>query len=334
MTIPIAELVFRNPETPAIRAVKLNSLTSHVQAASAVALDPTIVALAAFNTNGLLTQIAADTFVGRTITGTANEITAANGSGVAGNPTLSLPTALTFTGKTITGGTYAAVESIAAIGQISTVAASNVVTIRMTDTQAPATGTTTGGKFEAYTTGKPTAVDQRIGVILFGATDSGSVLQASASIEAKSGENWGTLAGEGTYLSFGVTANGAFTRGEVMRINPGGIAVTGTITPTKDVNAAGGFRSTGVDATGWAGLGAEYYWTGAAAFLNAVNRTSGVYQPLKFNGVSIDFQVNAVSTITLDNTFGNFANDAAAAVGGVPVNGLYRNGSVMMFRVA
>lgn len=68
--------------------------------------DATLVALGAYNTNGMLTQTAADTFTGRTITGTANEITATNGSGVSGNPTLSLPTALTFTGKTVTGGTF------------------------------------------------------------------------------------------------------------------------------------------------------------------------------------------------------------------------------------
>lgn len=30
---------------------------------------------------------------------------------------------------------------------------------------------------------------------------------------------------------------------------------------------------------------------------------------------------------------GNYANDAAAAAGGVPVTGVYRNGSVLMFRV-
>lgn len=46
---------------------------------------------------------------GRTITGTANEITVTNGDGVSGNPTLSLPSALTFTGKTVTGGTFASV---------------------------------------------------------------------------------------------------------------------------------------------------------------------------------------------------------------------------------
>lgn len=30
----------------------------------------------------------------------------------------------------------------------------------------------------------------------------------------------------------------------------------------------------------------------------------------------------------------NYANDAAAAIGGVPVGGLYRNGSVVMYRVS
>ena len=56
---------------------------------------------------GILVQTA-DGLAGftRTITGTANEITVTNGDGVSGNPTISLPTALTFTGKTITGGTY------------------------------------------------------------------------------------------------------------------------------------------------------------------------------------------------------------------------------------
>jgi len=53
-------------------------------------LDATLTALAAYNTNGLLTQTAADTFTGRTITGPAAGISVANGSGVSGNPTLSL----------------------------------------------------------------------------------------------------------------------------------------------------------------------------------------------------------------------------------------------------
>lgn len=44
----------------------------------------------------------------RVITGTANEITISNGDGASGNPTASLPSSLTFTGKTITGGTFSA----------------------------------------------------------------------------------------------------------------------------------------------------------------------------------------------------------------------------------
>ena len=84
--------------------------------------DATVQALAAYNTNGLVTQTAADTFTGRTITGTANQIAVSNGDGVAGNPTIALASTVvqalatyntnglvtqtaadTFTGRTITG---------------------------------------------------------------------------------------------------------------------------------------------------------------------------------------------------------------------------------------
>lgn len=55
------------------------------------AYDAGLDAIAVFNTNGLVTQTANNTFAGRTLTGTADQITVTNGDGVSGNPTVSLP---------------------------------------------------------------------------------------------------------------------------------------------------------------------------------------------------------------------------------------------------
>lgn len=63
--------------------------------------------VAALASTGMAARTAAGTYAARTIAGTANEITLTNGDGVSGAPTVSIPTALTFTGKTVTGGTYA-----------------------------------------------------------------------------------------------------------------------------------------------------------------------------------------------------------------------------------
>lgn len=71
------------------------------------AWDADLDALAALDaTVGILIKTAAATYARRNLVGTANEITVTNGNGVAGNITVSLPTALTFTGKTVTGGTF------------------------------------------------------------------------------------------------------------------------------------------------------------------------------------------------------------------------------------
>jgi hypothetical protein len=67
----------------------VTATAAELNAAAAIGDDPTIIALAAHNTNGILTQTAADTFTGRTLTGTADQITVTNGDGVAGNPTIS-----------------------------------------------------------------------------------------------------------------------------------------------------------------------------------------------------------------------------------------------------
>lgn len=77
-----------------------------VSGAPTFALANDLAAYEGLSTTGIVVRSATDTALTRAITGTANEITVANGDGVAGAPTLSLPTALTFTGKTVTGGTF------------------------------------------------------------------------------------------------------------------------------------------------------------------------------------------------------------------------------------
>lgn len=89
----------------------LSGVTSSVQTQldAKQSLDATLTALAAYNTNGVLVQTAADTFTGRTITGTSNQVVVTNGDGVSGNPTLSLPQDIatsstpTFAGLTSSG---------------------------------------------------------------------------------------------------------------------------------------------------------------------------------------------------------------------------------------
>ena len=72
-----------------------------------LALANDLAALEGLSGTGFAVRSGTDSWAQRSISGTAAEIAVSNGDGVSGNPVLSLPSALTFTGKTVTGGTFA-----------------------------------------------------------------------------------------------------------------------------------------------------------------------------------------------------------------------------------
>lgn len=86
--------------------------SAHIIGTDVQAYDVDLAALAANISNGLWARTGDGTGAARTITGTSAEITVTNGNGVSGNPIISIPTAVTFTGKTITGGTYTAAAAV------------------------------------------------------------------------------------------------------------------------------------------------------------------------------------------------------------------------------
>ncbi len=139
----------------------VNGVTSAIQTQidGKQTLDATLTALAAYNTNGLLTQTAADTFTGRTVTGTADRVTVTNGDGVAGNPTLDIAAgyvgqASIVTVGTITTGTWNGTDvAVTAGGTGSSTAAGAVTNLGLDNTRIASVGITIDGGGSAITTG-------------------------------------------------------------------------------------------------------------------------------------------------------------------------------------
>ena len=117
------------------------------------AYDATLTALAAYNTNGLLTQTATDTFAGRTLSAGSAKISITNGNGVSGNPTVDLGSvastdltdsasivtltgAQTLTNKTISGSSNTITNVSLTTGITGTLAIANGGTGATTATNA------------------------------------------------------------------------------------------------------------------------------------------------------------------------------------------------------
>ncbi len=153
------------------------------------AKDATLDAFAAYSTNGLLTQTAADAFTGRTITGTTNRISVTDGSGVAGNPTLDIGTdVLTLTGsqaltnKTLTDST----NNIAANGLRDATG-----TVSVSAAAAPAAGQI----LRAANSTTATWQDLSAGTVSFTAGGTIAATDVQAAIAEVAGDAAGALGG-------------------------------------------------------------------------------------------------------------------------------------------
>lgn len=99
------QVVVVNSGGTALTSVLATALPGLTIGSNVQAWDADLDALAAISSTGMLAHTGAGTAAALTLTGTANEITVTNGNG-SGTPTFSLPSAMTFTGKTITGGSF------------------------------------------------------------------------------------------------------------------------------------------------------------------------------------------------------------------------------------
>ena len=104
-----------------------------------------------FSSNGILARTTTGTYASRTITGTSNQINVANGDGVSGNPTLSLPSQLTFTQssstqQSITNRLYVGDTATTTIlGSATSTFGAGIQTTALNVTSASATSTFANG---------------------------------------------------------------------------------------------------------------------------------------------------------------------------------------------
>ncbi len=224
-------------------------------------------------------------------------------------------------GATANAGTVTSVATSVANGLIATVSnASTTPSIaisgaNLTPTTVAATGTVTGSNIAGMAAQNPAAV----------AITGGSVTGITDVAIADGGTGASTAAAARTNLGLGSLATQ----------NASGPSLTGTLASTADYYGTA-IRVTGSNSTAALAVGGprgEISYDSGFFRLFGFNRTTASLIPIQINASRVVL-IFAGIQLSFDSSFANYANDAAAATGGVPVGGVYRNGSILMFRVS
>jgi len=141
-----------------------------------------------------------------------------------------------------------------------------------------------------------------------------------------------SVSGIGVVGTSGSGAGGSFsnTSGSTNTVEVGLQIMRQTTTAAVGVGASIGFSVEDDSGAAWS-AGAVY-----SKWIDVVHatRTCEIGFTGTLNGLPVNLvAITGAGLITLAQGLSNYANDAAAAGGGIPINGLYRNGSVIQIRV-
>ncbi len=249
------------------------------------------------------------------IAGTANEITA---SASVGAVTLSLPSALTFTSKTVTGGTFTGIGAFAQTGAVAFTTGTGVVTLNGAVTVADAKdftfNTTTGTKIGTATTQKlaffnstpivqpSSTTDLRVALINLGlyATGGASPLDLNGgAFTSAAATHTGILAvsltTDATTISNGSSTNAGGTS-ITKALWVGGLSNFAGICTVSNGTAGTSTTAAALVVTGGAGIGGAAYFGGIVATSSNVRIAGGSVPAAASVGY---FSVIAGTTVTL-----------------------------------
>lgn len=275
-------------------------LTTASAASTYQPLDSTLTSLAAYNTNGILTQTAADTFTGRTITGTASRISLTNGDGVAGNPTIDIDS------------NYVGQATITTLGTIDT-GTWSATTIAVNKGGTGQTSYTDGQLLIGNSTGntltKASLTAPAAGLTITGG--SGSITFALANdlsaLEGMSGTGLVARTASETYAQRTITG----TSNRITLTNGDGVSGNPTIDISSSYVGQNTITTLGTIGTGtWQGTKVGLAYGGTNADLSA---TGGTSQVLKQNSAGAAITVAQLAASDLSN--GTTGSGAVALAG-------------------